>query len=364
MVGHKNGKYLEFLLDDGKTVKYDLSTGQSIGVKGKPVNSVCHKMKGYSINEVIDSIDDENYRNFLRYVDKCHNLNCARNFGTLLNIARECRGQEQYFSSGLTDLYPNTPDFKYCPKGLLNYAVRYKLSITRGTINAYKESPNLFGLAFSLDYLSLDVKDIEHILTFMMTRNDFYVPYMMNRYNYNPKSLFLYIDKIYTYEAVSIETILYYLEDNARMMSSLSSKFEKYPNHFLTTHNIVIRNYNRMKQEFSNEMFQKRVDNSLAFTYKEYQVVVPQCPQDIKDEAVQQNNCVASYIDRVIEGSCSIVFLRNKANPDKSLITVEIRDGKIVQAKAAYNQEPNEEQLKVLDEYQIYLNERKMKNAG
>ena len=40
MVGHKNGKYLEFLLDDGKTVKYDLSTGQSIGVNGKPVTVI------------------------------------------------------------------------------------------------------------------------------------------------------------------------------------------------------------------------------------------------------------------------------------------------------------------------------------
>ena len=364
MVGHKNGKYLEFLLDDGKTVKYDLSTGQSIGVNGKPVNSVCHKMKGYSINKVIDSIDDENYRNFLRYVDKYHNSNCARNFGTLLNIARGCRGQEQYFSSGLTDLDKNTPDFRHCPKGLLNYAIKYKLSITRSTINAYKECPNLFALAFSLDYLSLDVKDIEYILTFREIPNEFYVPYMMNHYNYNPKSLLLYIDKIYTYEAVDGRMIPYDLKDNDRMMSSISSKFEKYPNHLLTTHHIVIRNYKRMKQKFSNEMFQKRVDNSLAFIYKEYQVVVPQCPQDIKDEAVQQNNCVASYIDRVIEVSCNIVFLRNKANLDKSLITVEIRDGKIVQAKAAYNQEPNEEQLKVLDEYQIYLNERKMKNAG
>ena len=70
MVGHKNGKYLEFLLDDGKTVKYDLSTGQSIGVRGKPVNSVCHKMKEYTVREVIDSIEDENYRNFLRYVNR------------------------------------------------------------------------------------------------------------------------------------------------------------------------------------------------------------------------------------------------------------------------------------------------------
>lgn len=364
MVGHKNGKYLEFLLDDGKTVKYDLSTGQSIGVRGKPVNSVCHKMKGYSIKEVIDSIDDENYQNFLRYVYRYNNDYYARNFGTLLNKARECRGKEQYFSSGLTDIGWGAPDFKYCPKGFLNYAIKYGLSITNNAIEAYNKYPNLFNLAFSLEYLSLETKDLERILTHPTHANAYFIPFMMNQYNYQPKSLLLYIDKICTYEAVGVVEILYYLEDNARMMSFISPKFEKYPNHLLTTHNIVIRNYNRMKQEFSNEMFKKRIDNSLAFTYKEYQVIVPQCPQDIKDEAVQQNNCVASYIDRVIEGTCHIVFLRHKSNPDRSLITVEIRDNKIVQAKAAYNQDPSEKQWEALNKYQVYLNERKMKNAG
>ena len=82
MKGYKRGKFLEFELDNGKKVKYDLSTGDSIGIKGKPVKSVNHKMSGFSIPEVIESIDNENYRNFLYFVNK-REKNIS-NFGTLL----------------------------------------------------------------------------------------------------------------------------------------------------------------------------------------------------------------------------------------------------------------------------------------
>lgn len=53
----------------------------------------------------------------------------------------------------------------------------------------------------------------------------------------------------------------------------------------------------------------------------------PNSTQDIKDESVSQNNCVASYIDKVIDGECHILFLRKKDNPSQSLITIEIRNG-------------------------------------
>lgn len=45
MTGKKEGKFLTFYLDDGSTIRYDLSTGEQIGVKGKPVKSVAYKTK-------------------------------------------------------------------------------------------------------------------------------------------------------------------------------------------------------------------------------------------------------------------------------------------------------------------------------
>ena len=72
-----------------------------------------------------------------------------------------------------------------------------------------------------------------------------------------------------------------------------------------------------------------------------------------------QNNCVASYIDSVIEGDCSIIFLRKNENLNKSYVTCEVREiydkeldvyfPKIVQAKRAYNENTSKEDDIIID---------------
>ena len=139
------------------------------------------------------------------------------------------------------------------------------------------------------------------------------------------------------------------LYDYARMMKTISNKFEKYPRNFLTTHKIACRNYNRLKKEFSEEIFRSRIKTGYECSYKDYQFIYPKSTQEIKDEAVQQNNCVASYIDNVIDGKCHIMFLRKKDNPKDSLVTLEIRENKIVQAKRHFNEPVTEEDQKAID---------------
>ena len=75
----------------------------------------------------------------------------------------------------------------------------------------------------------------------------------------------------------------------------------------------------------------------------------PKCTQDIKDEAVMQNNCVASYIDKVINGECQILFLRKQSSPEQSLVTIEVRNGRIIQALRRFNNPVTEEDQKAID---------------
>jgi len=63
---YKSHKFIVFKLDDGKTVKYDLSSGQTIGKLGKPVKSLSPQLRGYDIHAVIDGFENESYRKFLR----------------------------------------------------------------------------------------------------------------------------------------------------------------------------------------------------------------------------------------------------------------------------------------------------------
>lgn len=71
-----------------------------------------------------------------------------------------------------------------------------------------------------------------------------------------------------------------------------------------------------------------------------------------------QNNCVASYIRRVIDGSCDILFLRRKSEPDKSLCTIEVRDRKIVQAKLRFNDPVTSELQAVIDKWNEWYSKK------
>ena len=61
------------------------------------------------------------------------------------------------------------------------------------------------------------------------------------------------------------------------------------------------------------------------------------------------HHCVGSYIDRVAEGRCLIVFVRRVEEPKKPYVTVEVRDGKIAQIHGDHNSDPTEEVKKFVD---------------
>ena len=49
------------------------------------------------------------------------------------------------------------------------------------------------------------------------------------------------------------------------------------------------------------------------------------------------NHCVASYISKILKRNCLIVFLRKTKATDKPLVTIEIENEAIVQARGASN---------------------------
>ena len=81
------------------------------------------------------------------------------------------------------------------------------------------------------------------------------------------------------------------------------------------------------------------------------------------NEAVAQNNCVASYIDKVIDGECHIMFLRKKSNPKESLVTIEIRNNHIVQARRRFNDPVTLEDLEVIDKWNKKFADKERKAA-
>lgn len=125
------------------------------------------------------------------------------------------------------------------------------------------------------------------------------------------------------------------------------SKIDKYPKYFLSQFKITQAEYKVMKTKYSEEMFKAHCDlhRSLASKYDKYQIVVPEATTEIENEADELKHCVRSYIQRVVEGETLIVFLRDNKTPETPLVTIEVRNGEIIQAYGERDRKPEEDQL-------------------
>jgi hypothetical protein len=68
---------------------------------------------------------------------------------------------------------------------------------------------------------------------------------------------------------------------------------------------------------------------------KEIIIEVPHSIRDLFEESDKLHHCVKTYSDQVINGKCIILFVRTK--PGEPFITVEVKDGKIVQMRGNRN---------------------------
>ena len=136
------------------------------------------------------------------------------------------------------------------------------------------------------------------------------------------------------------KNILTEYSDYLRMQISLYGKVkEKYPKYLRTEHDIIalkVNIYEKHKQEL---ILLNVVENfkDLEYKDKEYCIVLPESSIEIVDEGVSLSHCCASYVSKVIKNETLIVFLRNVNEPDKSLVTVEVQNNSIVQAKGYAN---------------------------
>lgn len=370
----KKGADLIFTCDDGKTVKYNLNTGVCIGKNGKPCKCLNSQLRGYSVDEIANSFEDKNFGKFISHVaQKCsRNGQGIQNIGTVFQRMDEYKREEQIYSSGLTlagafgkDYFRGT--INEIPKGLVKILREIREGVNNVNIREYKAHPDAFNYAFNHEFTSLSKRDAYRFLMYICSywdRNEHRYTYgnkffnICDKYGYTPKSLLNYIDYLVTYEALSPDypsKILEEIDDNCNMLSQMSDKYDRYPRHFLTSHQITSRTYQRWRQKFNEELFAKRVNTKMEVTIGDYKFIYPKTTKDIKDEAVQQSNCVASYIDKVIGGSCDIILMRKKNDVENSLVTVEVRNGKVVQARRRFNESVNESEQKALDKYDEFL---------
>ena len=74
--------------------------------------------------------------------------------------------------------------------------------------------------------------------------------------------------------------------------------------------------------------------------------------ESLKDESKQQNNCVRTYAEKYATGTCDIYFMRDIKQPKKSLVTIEVKNNKVVQSRIKNNKSPDKKQLAFINKWE------------
>jgi hypothetical protein len=122
---------------------------------------------------------------------------------------------------------------------------------------------------------------------------------------------------------------------------------------------LALQRSGEAKTEKWKELYESEKDKIL-FENDLFKIVLPEKPCDLIKEGVTMHHCVGSYVDKVLQGDCLIVFIRKKENPDLSYITCELKKTDkgfdIYQYYLAYDRYIADEQdLKFKQEYECFL---------
>lgn len=181
--------------------------------------------------------------------------------------------------------------------------------------------------------------------------------YLILTRQYQPARLAEYVfNEIHLYQGISSPSEgVGYLRDYANMCSKMKIPFEKYPKSLKREHDVTTINYNIYAENKKSEIFADIMsendylkDDKLD---KDFCVVLPRDPQDLVKEGGKLNHCVGSYVGRIEDGESVIAFLRNKKDKDVPLVTLEVKDWRIKQARGKSNRALNEDERVYLSKW-------------
>ena len=137
-------------------------------------------------------------------------------------------------------------------------------------------------------------------------------------------------------------------DDTLMMENNIYGKIrEKYPEDLLMLHNVLAYKSRQLRDKIDEKAFNEAVENAKKYegNFGKFSIIAPKTRQDFLDEATQQANCLASYVRKFANGDCTILFMRKKAAPETSYITVEVCEGVVRQACLRSNRRPPESEV-------------------
>ena len=171
-------------------------------------------------------------------------------------------------------------------------------------------------------------------------------PLDLYKYKLNPDKASEYLD---------------YLEFAKELGFDIKDKKYLYPKNLMKKHDEYMKQIEINKNQKLDKKIKSKYKKLLLNKYenKKYIIIPAQSIKSLVDESTQQNNCVRTYAERIAENKCDIYFMRLVENQNKSLVTVEVRNNKIVQKRTKNNSVTTKDQDKFLNLWEkLILNKK------
>ncbi len=143
---------------------------------------------------------------------------------------------------------------------------------------------------------------------------------------------------------------LIFFEDYREMVKDLKlgdSEEVKYPPHLVAAHDRAVEMRNALKAEIEakkqKEVLKKykkihvKNEKQYSFSADGFVIIVPPSAKEIIEEGKNMRHCVGGYAERHLNGTLTILFLREASKPKKSLYTIEMHGKHLAQVQGYRN---------------------------
>ena len=225
-----------------------------------------------------------------------------------------------------------------------------------------KELDEQYGISRSKDIVEIEWEPMyDHIIAGVVNNNynstTAYDISMVANLDFYRTVRYLYYQVYVEQGLTSQAEARYTYRDYLRAHHYMNAVPVKYPKALKTAHDIINMNYRTMKDKVLNSNFASSVakykDLEEVSVRGSYIVKVPDSVEDLTKEGSSLHHCVATYARQVAEGSTRILFMRDKTEPDNSLVTFEVKNNKLVQARGLANRDLTSKEQDFLDKWLV-----------
>lgn len=142
-----------------------------------------------------------------------------------------------------------------------------------------------------------------------------------------------------------------YLETAALIGMDLKNSNVRFPKNIHKAHNDVMNKYKVVKDELINKKISDFSKDLEKYIYEDKKLIIKpaQSQQELIDESKQLDHCVRNYGEKMAKRETSIFFIRKKKNLKKSYVTLELKEGRVVQVRGYKNNVHNPLDQQVID---------------